>query len=173
MRYTQLRAFHNVALHGGFSRAAAALGYGGVAPFAALALAFAFGPDAAAEIAKEAYETGKTIREVCLARKVLPASQLDQLLDAEQADALASSLPTGFPVQQGVQHGGHPFGQRRVIVAPFQHHRRPRRAGPATWAKAPSARRGGWAGAAPRGRGRNSTRVNQFSTLCALPINHG
>ena len=30
-------------------RAAAALGYGGVAPFAALALAFAFGPDAAAE----------------------------------------------------------------------------------------------------------------------------
>ncbi len=25
MRYTQLRAFHNVALHGGFSRAAGAL----------------------------------------------------------------------------------------------------------------------------------------------------
>ena len=27
MRYTQLRAFHNVALHGGFSRAAAALNH--------------------------------------------------------------------------------------------------------------------------------------------------
>ena len=48
------------------------------------ALSPEIGYDAAAEIAKEAYETGKTIREVCLARQILPASQLDQLLDARR-----------------------------------------------------------------------------------------
>ena len=48
------------------------------------ALSPVIGYDAAAEIATEAYETGKTIREVCLARQVLPASQLDQLLDARR-----------------------------------------------------------------------------------------
>jgi fumarate hydratase class II len=48
------------------------------------ALSPVIGYDAAAEVAKEAYETGKTIREVCLARQVLPASQLDQLLDARR-----------------------------------------------------------------------------------------
>jgi fumarate hydratase class II len=47
----------------------------------ATALAPAIGYDAAAEIAKEAAESGRTIREVALARGVLPAEELDELLD--------------------------------------------------------------------------------------------
>ena len=39
------------------------------------------GYDAAAEIAKEAYRTGKTVREVALEKKVLPVERLDYLLD--------------------------------------------------------------------------------------------
>ncbi|UCD77178.1 MAG: class II fumarate hydratase [Desulfobacterales bacterium] len=38
------------------------------------------GYDKGAEIAKKAYETGKTIREVALAEKVLPEGELDKLL---------------------------------------------------------------------------------------------
>jgi fumarate hydratase class II len=45
------------------------------------ALAPVIGYDAAAEIAKEAYTSGKTVREVCLARAVLPEERLTQLLD--------------------------------------------------------------------------------------------
>ena len=45
-------------------------------------LALRIGYDRAAEIAKEAAETGKTIREVCRKRKVLPEDELDRLLDA-------------------------------------------------------------------------------------------
>jgi fumarate hydratase class II len=41
----------------------------------------AIGYDRASEIAKEAYQTGKTIREVALAQKILPEEQLNQLLD--------------------------------------------------------------------------------------------
>ncbi len=48
----------------------------------ATALAPAIGYDAAAEIAKEAARTGKTVREIALARGVLPAEQLDKVLDA-------------------------------------------------------------------------------------------
>jgi fumarate hydratase class II len=45
------------------------------------ALAPEIGYEAAAKIAKEAYRTGKTVREVALAQKVLPESRLNSLLD--------------------------------------------------------------------------------------------
>ena len=45
-------------------------------------LAPRIGYDAAAKIAQEASATGRTIREVCLARKVLPPAELETLLDA-------------------------------------------------------------------------------------------
>lgn len=44
-------------------------------------LAPVIGYDAAAKIAKEAYETGKTVREVALEKKVLPEAKLKELLD--------------------------------------------------------------------------------------------
>ena len=44
-------------------------------------LAPVIGYDSAAKIAKEAYERGKTIREVALEKKVLPAAKLNELLD--------------------------------------------------------------------------------------------
>jgi fumarate hydratase class II len=45
------------------------------------ALAPVIGYDAAAKIAKESYATGKTVREVALAHKVLPPDKLSQILD--------------------------------------------------------------------------------------------
>ena len=48
----------------------------------ATALAPAIGYDTAAEIAKEAYRTGRTVREVALERAVLPPDELDTTLDA-------------------------------------------------------------------------------------------
>jgi len=48
----------------------------------ATALVPAIGYDRAAEIAKEAAATGRTVRDVALARGVLPASELARLLDA-------------------------------------------------------------------------------------------
>lgn len=45
------------------------------------ALAPVIGYDAAAAIAKEAYATGKTVREICRARNILPEERLNQLLD--------------------------------------------------------------------------------------------
>ena len=39
------------------------------------------GYDAASKIAKEAYESGKTIREVAAQRHVLPGDRLDEVLD--------------------------------------------------------------------------------------------
>ena len=39
------------------------------------------GYDAAAKIAKEAYETGKTLREIILTKKILPEDKLNQILD--------------------------------------------------------------------------------------------
>jgi fumarate hydratase class II len=44
-------------------------------------LAPVIGYDRAAEIAKKAYETGRTVREVCLSERVLPKAELDRLLD--------------------------------------------------------------------------------------------
>jgi fumarate hydratase class II len=48
------------------------------------ALAPEIGYDAAAKIAKEAYRTGKTVREVARQQQVLPESRLDDLLDPWQ-----------------------------------------------------------------------------------------
>lgn len=45
------------------------------------ALAPEIGYDAAAEIAKESYRTGKTVREVAREKKVLPEDKLNQVLD--------------------------------------------------------------------------------------------
>jgi aspartate ammonia-lyase len=42
------------------------------------------GYDAAAAIAKESVKTGKTVRELCLEKKVLPPEELEQLLDARR-----------------------------------------------------------------------------------------
>ena len=45
-------------------------------------LAPVIGYDLAAEIAKESFKTGKTVREVALARKVLPEEELAKVMDA-------------------------------------------------------------------------------------------
>ena len=45
------------------------------------ALAPEIGYDAAAEIAKEAYKTGRTVREISLEKRVLPARRLEKILD--------------------------------------------------------------------------------------------
>ncbi len=50
----------------------------------ATALAPVIGYDRAAEIAKEAYRTGQTVREVALAWSVMPPAELDVLLDARR-----------------------------------------------------------------------------------------
>jgi len=44
-------------------------------------LAPAIGYDAAARIAKKAFDTGKTVRQVALEEKVLPEAKLNELLD--------------------------------------------------------------------------------------------
>lgn len=46
------------------------------------ALAPKIGYDAAAEIAKESYKTGKTVRQLALEKKVLPEDELNRALDA-------------------------------------------------------------------------------------------
>jgi fumarate hydratase class II len=48
------------------------------------ALAPVIGYDAAAKIAKESFTTGKTVREVALARNVLPPEKLSKVLDASR-----------------------------------------------------------------------------------------
>src|SRR5438067_13800373 len=45
------------------------------------ALAPEIGYDAAAAIAKESYKTGKTVREIAMAKKILPAKRLKEILD--------------------------------------------------------------------------------------------
>jgi fumarate hydratase class II len=45
------------------------------------ALAPEIGYDAAAAIAKESYKTGKTVREIAVAKKILPAKRLKEILD--------------------------------------------------------------------------------------------
>jgi fumarate hydratase, class II len=44
-------------------------------------LAPLIGYDRAAEIAKEAYRTGRTVREICVEKQVLPMDQLEKALD--------------------------------------------------------------------------------------------
>ncbi len=48
------------------------------------ALAPRIGYDAAAALAKEAYASGKTIKELCLEKKILPAEEVARLLDARK-----------------------------------------------------------------------------------------
>ncbi len=50
----------------------------------ATALAPHIGYDKAAEISKEAYRSGRTVREVAIEHEVLPESELDELLDARK-----------------------------------------------------------------------------------------
>jgi fumarate hydratase class II len=47
-------------------------------------LAPEIGYEKSAALAKEAFRSGKTIREICLEQKILPASELDQALDPRQ-----------------------------------------------------------------------------------------
>jgi fumarate hydratase class II len=44
-------------------------------------LAPKIGYDRAAEIAKESARTGKTVREICLEKEVLPEAELNRVLD--------------------------------------------------------------------------------------------
>ena len=44
-------------------------------------LAPVIGYDAAAAIAKESFDTGKTVRELCREKKILPPDELERLLD--------------------------------------------------------------------------------------------
>jgi fumarate hydratase class II len=48
------------------------------------ALAPVIGYDAAAAIAKEAYRTGKTVREISSEKRVLPPNELDMVLDPKR-----------------------------------------------------------------------------------------
>jgi fumarate hydratase class II len=48
------------------------------------ALAPKIGYDKAAELAKESYKTGKTVRELAMEKKLLPKKELDALLDARR-----------------------------------------------------------------------------------------
>ena len=48
------------------------------------ALNEAIGYDKAAAIAHESFKTGKTVRQLCLEKKVLPPAELDRLLDARR-----------------------------------------------------------------------------------------
>ena len=61
------------------------------------ALAPEIGYDAAAEIAKEAYRTGKTVREIAASRRVVPEARLNALLDPWQMTepGLSSSKADG------------------------------------------------------------------------------
>jgi fumarate hydratase class II len=47
-------------------------------------LAPALGYDTAAEIAHEAYSTGRTVRDICTERKLFSESELDHILDARR-----------------------------------------------------------------------------------------
>jgi fumarate hydratase class II len=48
------------------------------------ALNEAIGYDAAAAIAKESVKSGKTVRQLCLEKNILPKEELDRLLDARR-----------------------------------------------------------------------------------------
>jgi fumarate hydratase class II len=58
------------------------------------ALAPVIGYDAAAKIAKEAYRTGKTVREVAVSQRVLPSARLNELLDPWRMTGPEKKRPT-------------------------------------------------------------------------------
>ena len=47
-------------------------------------LAPRIGYDRAAEIAKESAKTGRTVRELCLEKKILPVEELERALNPEE-----------------------------------------------------------------------------------------
>ncbi len=47
-------------------------------------LAPVIGYDNAAKLAKRAVDEGRTVRDLCLSEQILPAEQLDDLLDARK-----------------------------------------------------------------------------------------
>ena len=53
------------------------------------ALVPAIGYDAAAEIAKEAWRTGRRVREICRERALLPDDELERLLDPRRQTGLS------------------------------------------------------------------------------------
>jgi len=57
------------------------------------ALAPVLGYDRAAGVAKEAYSSGRTVREICEADDILPASQLQRLLDPRKMTGTSRPLP--------------------------------------------------------------------------------
>ncbi len=59
------------------------------------ALAPVIGYDAAARIAKEAYQTGRTVREIAREQKVLPEARLKQVLDAWRMTQPGTTLSGG------------------------------------------------------------------------------
>ncbi len=61
----------------------------------ATTLAPVIGYDAAAEISEEAYRSGRTVREVALERKVLPADELERVLDARRMTEPEDDEPEG------------------------------------------------------------------------------
>jgi fumarate hydratase, class II len=63
------------------------------------ALAPEIGYEAAAEIAKEAFKTGKTVREIAELRNLMPASRLNYLLDPRRMTE--PGLPEGKPGSAG------------------------------------------------------------------------
>jgi fumarate hydratase class II len=50
----------------------------------ATSLAPRIGYDLAAEIAKESFKTGKTVREIAVERRVLPLDELNKVLDLKR-----------------------------------------------------------------------------------------
>ena len=71
-------------------------------------LAPKIGYDRAAEIAKESVRTGKTVRQLCLEKKVLPKEELDRALDpvAMTAPATPSPSDAGRAAPGGSGSGG-------------------------------------------------------------------
>ncbi len=59
-------------------------------------LAPKIGYDQAAAIAKEAFKTGRTVREIAVERQVLPPDELEQVLDARaQTEGGIQGIPVG------------------------------------------------------------------------------
>ena len=61
------------------------------------ALAPRIGYDAAAEIAKAAHAAGKTVRQVCLEKNILPPGELDELLDPRKQTGEEMQSPRLLP----------------------------------------------------------------------------
>jgi fumarate hydratase class II len=65
------------------------------------ALAPRIGYDAAAALAKESATTGKTIRELCVEKQLMPAAELDRLLDVAAMTRGPTDEPAPPPTRAG------------------------------------------------------------------------